>query len=190
LEPITNNLNEMSENNPEGINIRILSQDVGNVTENDVMLASASNAIIIAYTVDVDNAARRSAEMNKVDIRKYNIIYKLFEDMELALKGMLDPVYEPKTIGVAEVRQVFSISRIGSVAGSYVRDGEIRRNAQARVVRNGQTIVDKAGVKSLKRHTEDVREVRTGFECGISLDGFNDFEEGDLIEFFVMERVN
>jgi len=109
--------------------------------------------------------------------------------MELALKGMLTPVFAPKTIGVAEVRQIFSISK-GNIAGSYILEGEARRNAKARVRRGNKIIFEEGGISSLKRMKDDVREVRTGFECGISLDGFNDFSIGDRIEFFVMERVN
>ncbi|PJF29812.1 MAG: translation initiation factor IF-2 [Phototrophicales bacterium] len=189
LEPLVESLNELSNTNAEGIKVRILLADVGNVTENDVMLASASGAIIIGFNVQIDPAARRSADTHHVDIRKYNIIYKLLEDMELALKGMLTPVYAPKTIGVAEVRQIFNISK-GNIAGSYILEGEARRNAKARVRRGGKVIVEEASISSLKRMKDDVREVRTGFECGIALDGFNDFAVGDRIEFFVMERVN
>ncbi|MDX2079054.1 MAG: translation initiation factor IF-2 [bacterium] len=189
LEPVVNSLNELSNTNAEGIKVRILLADVGNVSENDIMLASASSAIVIGFNVTVDNAAKRSAETQHVDIRRYTIIYKLLEDMELALKGMLTPVFAPKTIGVAEVRQIFSISK-GNIAGSYILEGEARRNAKARVRRGGKVIFEEGGISSLKRMKDDVREVRTGFECGISLDGFNDFSIGDRIEFFVMERVN
>src|SRR5690606_38165933 len=118
------------------------------------------------------------------------VIYKLLEDIELALHGMLEPQYAEKVIGTAEVRQVFRISRVGAVAGSYVQDGVIRRNAKARVRRNDQVIADNLTVGSLKRINEDVREVRAGFECGISLENFDSYEEGDIIEFFVSERVN
>jgi len=189
LEPIISLLDDVSENNPEGIGIRILSSEVGKVSENDVMLASASGAIIIAYNVDVDNAARRNATDQGVDIRSYKVVYKLQEDMELALQGMLEPVYEPKVIGTAEVRDIFSISR-GTIAGCYVLNGEVRRNARTRVKRGGQVLIEDTSVSSLKRFKDDVREVRSGFECGVSLDKFNDFEIGDRIEFFVMERVN
>lgn len=190
LQPITDSLNEIGKKSTDGVRLRILSAEVGNVTENDVMLASASKAIVIAFGVDVDPAARRSAEAHHVEIRHYDVIYKLFEDIELALKGMLDPVYAPKTIGVAEVRQVFKVGKVGAVAGSYIREGEARRNAKARVKRAGKILVAESAVSSLKRFQDDVREVRTGFECGVSLADFNDFEVGDLIEFFVMERVN
>ena len=190
LQPIEDSLKQIAKSNPEDVRLRVLSAEVGNITENDVMLAAASSGIIIGFSVDVDNAARRSAEAQNVEIRHYDVIYKLFEDVELAIKGMLDPVYAPKTIGTAEVRQVFRISKIGAIAGSYIREGEARRNARARVKRGGKVIVEDSSVSSLKRFNEDVREVRTGFECGIGLSAFNDFETGDLIEFFVMERVS
>ncbi len=190
LEPITTRLENISETNPEGIGVRILAADIGNISENDVMLASASDAIVIGFNVDVDNPARRSADSQGVDIRLYSVIYKLFEDIELALQGMLEPVYADKTIGVAEVRQVFKISKVGAIAGSYVREGEIRRNARVRVKRNRNVVVENVSVSSLKRVNEDVREVRSGFECGIGLDGFNDFHDGDLLEFYISERIS
>jgi translation initiation factor IF-2 len=190
LQPIEDSLKEIAKSNPEDVRLRVLAADVGNITENDVMLAAASSGIIVGFNVDVDSAARRSAEAQHVEIRHYDVIYKLFEDIELAIKGMLDPVYAPKTIGTAEVRQVFRISKIGAIAGCFIRDGEARRNARARVKRAGKVIMEDSSVSSLKRFNEDVREVRTGFECGIGLSAFNDFENGDLIEFFVMERVS
>lgn len=190
LQPIVDSLHQVAEGNPDGIGLRILSAEIGNIGENDVMLAAASNAIIIGFNVEVDNAARRSADSQGVDIRQYNVIYKLLEDIELALKGMLEPVYADKTIGTAEVRQVFKISKVGAIAGSFIRDGEARRNARTRVKRGGKVLAENLSVSSLKRFNEDVREVRSGFECGIGLDGFNDFHEGDLIEFYVTERVS
>lgn len=190
LQPILDSLEQLSEGNAEGIRVRVLAADTGNITENDVMLASASGAIVLGFNVDVDGAARRSADSQGVDIRQYDVIYKLLEDIDLALKGMLEPVYAEKVIGVAEVRQVFRISKVGAVAGSYVREGEIRRNARARVKRGGKVLAENLPVASLKRVSEDVREVRSGFECGISLSGFNDYHEGDSIEFYVTERVS
>ena len=190
LQPIVDSVKELSEKNAEGIKIRILASDVGNVTESDIMLASASHAIIIGFNVEAGSAARSSAQAAHVDIRTYNIIYKLLEDLELALHGMLEPKYEPKTIGMVEVRQVFKIAKVGAIAGSYVLEGEVRRNAKARVLRRDKVLAEGLTINSLKRFNEDVREVRTGFECGVALDGFIDFEEGDRIEFFVMERVN
>jgi translation initiation factor IF-2 len=190
LQPVVESLKDITKGAKDGVGLKILAADVGNVSENDVNLASASHAIIIAFNVEIDNPARKSAEAQHVEIRSYNIIYKLLEDIELALKGMLDPVYAPKQIGAAEVRQVFRISKVGAIAGSYIREGEARRNAKARVRRAGKLLIEESSISSLKRFNEDVREVRSGFECGIGLNNFNDFEEGDIIEFFVMERVN
>ncbi len=190
LQPLADSLNQLSEDNKDGIKVRLLASDVGNINESDVMLASASGAIILGFNVDVDNAAKRSADSRGVEIRLYSIIYKLIEDVELALNGMLEPVYEEKTIGVAEVRQVFRISKIGTIAGCMIREGEARRNAKARVKRGGQIIISNQSVSSLKRMQEDVREVRTGFECGIGLSDFENFATGDLIEFYVSERVS
>ncbi len=190
LQPILEGLKNVSEKNPEGIRINVLASDVGDVSDSDILLAAASSAIVMAFHVEVSPAARILAATHSVDIRVYSVIYKLFEDMELALKGMLEPKFEAKTIGVAEVRQVFKISRLGSIAGCYVRDGEIRRNAKVRVKRNGKVLSDNNTVGSLKRVNDDVREVRTGFECGVGLDSFSAFEAGDVLEFFVMERVN
>lgn len=187
LEPVVNSLEDLEN---DEVNIRILHSDVGNITENDVNLASASHAIIIGFNTHVDGAAERAAVNDGVDIRNYNIIYKMIEDIELALQGMLDPVYADKVIGVAEVRQVFNISKVGQVAGCYIRDGIARRNAKANVLRNGKTLVSNVSVSGLKRIQENVREVQTGFECGVSLDRFNDFKEGDEIEFVIQERVN
>ncbi len=190
LQPIVDSLHQVADSNPEGIGLRILSAEIGNIGENDVMLGAASNAIIIGFNVEIDSAARRSAETQRVDIRQYNIIYKLLEDIELALKGMLEPVYADKTIASAEVRQVFKISKVGAIAGSFIRDGEARRNARTRVKRGNKVLAENLTVSSLKRFNEDVRDVRAGFECGIGLDGFNDFRVGDLIEFYVTERVS
>jgi translation initiation factor IF-2 len=190
LQPILDTLTDISDANEQGIRIRILASDVGNISESDVMLASAAKAIVLGFNVDVDNAARRSADSQGVEIRLYQVIYKLFEDIELALKGMLEPVYADKTIGVAEVRQVFRISKVGVIAGCMIKEGEARRNAKARVRRGGEVIVQQNGVSSLKRMQEDVREVRTGFECGVGLSDFEAFEVGDLIEFYITERVS
>ena len=190
IQPITDGLKNISKRNEEGIEVRVLRQEVGRITESDVMLASASNAIILGFNVSIDNAALSSADVQGVEIREYTIIYKLFEDIELALHGMLEPKYGNQVIGVAEVRQTFRVPRGGVVAGCMIKEGEARRNAKARVKRGDATTVDDVAVSSLKRFQDDVREVRSGFECGIGLDGVNDFQEGDLIEFFVRVRVN
>ncbi|MBK8032657.1 MAG: translation initiation factor IF-2 [Chloroflexi bacterium] len=190
LQPVVNSFEQLSEKSSKGIKLRVLSADVGNISESDIMLASASGAIVLAFNVDVDSAARRSAEQHHVEIRQYDVIYKMLEDIELALEGMLEPVYADKTIGVAEVRQVFRIPKVGTIAGSMVKEGEIRRNARARVKRAGHVIAENVSVASLKRLTEDVREVRAGFECGIALNNVPDIQVGDIVEFYVSERVS
>ncbi len=190
IQPITDELKNISQRNEEGIEVRVLRQEVGRITESDVMLASASNAIIVGFNVGVDNPAQSSAEVQGVEIRKYDVIYKLFEDIELALHGMLEPKFGDQVVGIAEVRQTFKIPRGGIIAGSMIKEGEARRNAKARLKRGEKIIIDGVNVSSLKRFQDDVREVRSGFECGIGLAGVNDFEEGDIIEFFVRVRVN
>jgi translation initiation factor IF-2 len=185
LEPIVNSLEKLS---VSGMGVNILHAETGDVTDSDVMLAGVSKAIVLGFQVSVDSAARRRGDSEGVDIRTYNVIYKLIEDVELALRGLLEPEYEDVRIGVAEVRRVFRISRVGKIAGCYVREGEIRRNAQVRVARDGE-VLHEGKLSSLKRYEEDVREVRAGFECGVGLAAFSDFEEGDLLEFYVRERV-
>jgi len=187
LEPVVKSVENIQVGD---MKVRVLHADVGEITENDVNLATASEAVIIGFNVEPDPAAQRTAESKGVDIRTYNVIYKLIESVELALKGMLEPVYEDKTVGVAEVRRVIRVPRLGNIAGSYVLEGVARRNAKARVVRDGEVLAENANVSSLKRFEEDVREVRTDFECGIRLSNFDAFQEGDRIEFYVRERVN
>ncbi len=194
LQPIVEGLEKISGNNVEGIQIRILAADVGAITESDVMLASAGDAeadraIILGFNVTPNNSAKSQAQVQGIEIRSYDIIYKLFEDIEMALEGMLEPRYEPRIIGDAEVRQLFQISRVGVVAGSYMRNGEARRRSKARVYRGDELIADDLTIDALKRFNEDVSEVRTGFEFGVSFVNFQDLQEGDLIEFFIMERV-
>ncbi len=187
LDPVVSSLNNLGDSE---LGVRVLHADVGNITENDIMLASASKAIVLGFSVQADEAARRMAENSGVDIRIYNIIYKLIEDVELALHGLLEPVYEDVVVGTAEVRQIFHIPRVGNIAGCFIREGEARRNAQARVRRSGEIIFPGGSVRSLRRFEEDVREVRHGFECGVGISGFDDYRPGDLIEFTVRERVN
>lgn len=189
LQPIVDQLESIKPKNNETIKVRLLTSDIGNISESDVNLASASNAIIIGFGVEIDNAAQRAANSLGVEVRHYDVVYKLFEDIELAVNGMLEPEYADRTVGRAEVRQVFKISRVGAIAGSYILEGVAQRKAFARVVRGNNTLVEKTAVSSLKRVNEDASEVRTGFECGIGLTNFNDFQEGDIIEFFVTERV-
>jgi translation initiation factor IF-2 len=189
LEPVVSSV-EAIKQEEGGPKIRVIHSSVGNITEDDVNLAQSSDAIIIGFNNDTDNAARKAAENYGVNIRTYTIIYKLIEDVELALHGLLEPVYEDKVIARAEVRATFHIPKIGQIAGCFIIDGTARRNAKARVVRDGEIISSDQGVSSLKRFEEDVREVRQGFECGVGLANFHDFKAGDVIEFVVKERVN
>jgi len=186
LEPVVQSLNDLS---GDEVEIDILQAAIGNISESDVMLAEASDAIIIGFSVDVDRAARTRAEASGVEIRKYDIIYKMLEDIEDALTGMLDPIYEDVTIGQAEVLQLFKLRR-GVIAGCNVIDGVIKRNAGARLLRDGQVLVDKSQIATLRRYTEDVNEVRAGYECGINLSTGDDLlQEGDIIEVFEARRV-
>ena len=187
LEPVVNLVESLSQ---DDLKVHVLHADVGEITENDVNLAAASSAIIIGFNVKPDSAAERVAESLGIDIRTYDVIYKLKESVELALHGLLEPEYEDKVIGVADVRRVIRVPKIGNIAGSYILDGIARRNAKARVVRSGQVLAKDLSIASLKRFEEDVREVRTDFECGIGLSGFSDYQVGDRIEFYVRERVN
>ncbi|MEK9165177.1 MAG: translation initiation factor IF-2 [Chloroflexota bacterium] len=183
LEPIRSSLEKLS---TDDIRVHILYAETGNITENDVLLASASKAIIIGFAVTADQAGQRLAEKEGVSIRLYDVIYRLTEDVEKALKGMLEPEYRDVLIGKAEVRQVFRIPKIGHIAGSYVREGEIKRSALARVMRGGEKIFE-GKLSSLKHEKDDVRDVRQGFECGIAVEGFESFKSGDLIEFYTKE---
>jgi translation initiation factor IF-2 len=153
-----------------------------------VMLASASNAIVVGFNVRPNADARSLAEREGVDIRTYRVIYQLTEDIEQALVGLLSPERVEETLGEAEVRALFRASRVGVIAGSYVTDGVVRRNAQVRVIREG-TVVHETTIASLRRFKEDVREVQAGFECGILLDGFNDLKEGDVLEVFETREI-
>ncbi|KAF0107723.1 MAG: translation initiation factor IF-2 [Anaerolineaceae bacterium] len=184
LEPVVNEINNLGKGE---IKINVLYAETGNITENDVMLASASQAIIVGFSVQAEVPARRLAETEGVSIRLYDIIYRLTEDVEKALKGMLAPEFTEKVTGKAVVLVVFGLSKGGKVAGSKVLEGEIRRNGKARLTR-GKDIVYEGEIGSLKHEKEDVREMRTGFECGIGLKNFSDVQVGDLIECFVLEK--
>lgn len=186
LEPIVNSLKELGEKQSE-VSMNVLHQETGNITESDVMLAAASDAIVIGFAVDADNAAKRLAETEGVSVRLYTIIYRLIEDVEKALKGMLEPELVERTIGSAKVLATFAVSRFKVAAGCRVVDGEIRRNGKIRVIRN-KDVVFEGDIGSLKRGKDDVREVREGFECGIALKQFHEFEEGDLLECYVIEE--
>ena len=186
LEPIMNELEELGKKQ-KGLAVKILHAETGNVTESDIMLAAASNAIVLGFDVDVDQGARRLAEVEGVSIRIYNIIYRLLEDVEKALNGMLEPEMVERVIGKAAVLATFKVSKGGTAAGCRVLTGEMRRNASARVTRAGAELV-KTDISSIRREKDDVREVREGMECGITLKNFEGFEVGDLIECFVFEK--
>jgi translation initiation factor IF-2 len=185
LEPVVSSLNDLSKGD---IAINILHAETGNIGNNDVMLAAASRAVIIGFNVQADAAARRLAEDEGVSIRLYEIIYRLIEDIEKALKGMLEPEIKETVIGHAEVRATFRISKLGYIAGCLVTDGELRRNAYGRVRRSGD-IIHEGSIASLRHLQEDVREVRHGFECGLSIKNFDKWEIGDIIECYITEKV-
>ncbi|MCD6577573.1 MAG: translation initiation factor IF-2 [Anaerolineaceae bacterium] len=185
LEPIINSLNEIDQSE---IRINILHSGTGNISENDIMLATASDAIVLGFNVKTETAATRLAETEDVSIRTYEIIYRLLEDIEKALKGMLTPEEKETVLGQAEVLKTFRISKMGTIAGCRVMNGEVRRNAKVRVLRNEKNLFE-GNLASLKHEKDNVKEVRSGFECGIRIKGFNDFEVGDTIESFIIEEV-
>lgn len=161
---------------------------VGAVNESDVMLASASNAIIVGFNVRPDTVARGAYERGDVDIRLYRVIYDAIEEIEAAMKGMLDPKFKEAILGHAEIRQTFKVTGVGTIGGGYVLDGKIARNAQVRVVRDG-VVFHEGVLNSLKRFKDDAKEVTSGYECGIGIEKFNDIKEGDVIECFIMEEI-
>jgi len=185
LEPIVNSVNELSNND---ISINVLHAETGNISEDDIRLASASRAIVLGFNVSADTTTKRLAEIEQVSIRFYNIIYRLTEDIEKAMKGMLDPEMKTVSIGQALIQTVFKISKVGAIAGCKVVKGEIRRNGKVRILHDGEPIFE-GEIASLKHEKDDVKEVRTGFECGIAVRNFNDYQEGDIIECYVLEKV-
>ena len=172
----------------EEVVVKCIHGGVGAINESDVSLASASSAIIIGFNVRPDAMAKTIAEREGVDIRLYRVIYQAIEDIEAAMKGMLDPVYEEKVIGHAEVRQIFKASAVGNIAGSYVLDGEFRRDCKVRITREGEQIYE-GELKSLKRFKDDVKEVKAGFECGLVFEGFDQMQELDIVEAYIMVEV-
>ena len=170
------------------VKVRVLHSGVGAINKDDVNLASAFEAIIIGFNIRPDNNARTTAEREGVDIRLYRIIYQAIEDVEKAMKGLLAPEFKENYLGQAEVRNVFHITGAGTVAGCYVTDGKLQRNAQVRLLRDS-VVVFEGKLSSLKRFKDDAKEVAQGFECGVSLEGFNDIKEGDVIECFILEEI-
>jgi translation initiation factor IF-2 len=171
----------------EKVKLTVILAGVGGITESDVMLAVASNAIVVGFHVRPDAAARKAAEGHGVDVRVYQVIYELLDEVRAAMAGLLPPTVKETFLGRAEVRQTFSIPRIGTIAGSYVAEGLVRRNAQCRLVRDGVQIYE-GRIGSLKRFKDDAREVQTGFECGIGIEGYSDVKVGDMIETYVLEE--
>src|SRR6476659_5888276 len=181
-------ISELSKIQHPEVRVNVIHQGVGGITENDIMLASASNAMVVGFNVRPNAEARQLADREGVEIRTYRVIYQLTEDIEQALIGMLKPVRTEETIGEVEVRQLFRVSRLGTIAGSYVTNGTVKRNASVRVVRDG-TVVYETRISQLKRFKDDVREVEEGSECGILLEGFNDLKEGDVLEIYETREV-
>ncbi|MEB6342589.1 translation initiation factor IF-2 [Mammaliicoccus sciuri] len=172
----------------EGVNVRIIHTAVGAINASDVTLAAASNGIIIGFNVRPDAGAKRAAEEENVDMRLHRIIYKVIEEIESAMKGLLDPEFEEQVIGQAEVRQTFKVSKVGTIAGSYVTDGKITRDASVRIIRDGIVIFE-GELDTLKRFKDDAKEVAAGYECGITIEKFNDIKEGDIFEAFKMVEI-
>ncbi len=185
-EAVKNALEKIKE---KDVSVKVIRSGIGAISESDVVLASASNAIIIGFNVVASNNAKDIAKDNNIDIRLYTIIYKLVEDIEAAINGMLDPEYEEKVLGSAEVRKIFKFSKIGNIAGSYITSGIVKNGAMARVIRDGVVIASDEVIASLQREKDTVKEVKKGFECGITLEKFNDFKEGDTIEAYEMIEV-
>jgi translation initiation factor IF-2 len=170
------------------VKVQVVHAAVGGITESDVNLATASKAVIIGFNTRADQAARKLAETNGIDIRYYNIIYDAVDEVKAAMSGMLAPEKKEETLGLVQIRQVFRISKVGSVAGCMVLSGLVRRNAQVRLLRDN-VVIYTGELDSLKRFKDDVREVKEGFECGLSLKGYDDIKEGDQLEVFEIKEV-
>ncbi len=172
----------------DDVRVKIIHSGVGAITESDITLAAASQAIVIGFNVRPQPGVSQTAKREGVDIRLHRVIYDAIEEMERAMKGMLDPEYKEKVIGMAEVRQIFKVSKVGTIAGSYVQEGKITRDAKVRLIRDG-VVIHEGQVNDLKRFKDDVREVQSGYECGITIENFNDIKEGDMIEAYIMEEI-
>ena len=172
----------------EGVNVRIIHTGVGAINESDITLAVASNAVVIGFNVRPDNNAKQMAQAEQVDIRLHSIIYKVIEEIEAAMTGLLDPEFVEKVIGLAEVRQVYKVSKIGTIAGAYVTEGKVSRDGKVRVIRDSVVIYE-GEIDTLRRFKDDVKEVQSGYECGMTVENFNDIKEGDVFEVYIMEEV-
>ena len=178
----------LSKLSTDEVKVNIVHAAIGGITESDINLALASKAVVIGFNVRADAAARKLAESGGIDIRYYNIIYEAVDDVKAALTGMLAPERKENTLGTVEVREIFRISKVGTVAGCFVSDGLVRRNARVRVLRDS-VVIHEGEFDSLKRFKDDVREVKSGFECGLSLKGYNDLKAGDQLEVFEVVEV-
>ena len=172
----------------EGVNVRIIHTGVGAINESDITLAVASNAVVIGFNVRPDGNAKQMAQTEQVDIRLHSIIYKVIEEIEAAMTGLLDPEFVEKVIGLAEVRQVYKVSKIGTIAGAYFTDGKVSRDGKVRVIRDSVVIYE-GEIDTLRRFKDDVKEVQSGYECGMTVENFNDIKEGDVFEVYIMEEV-
>ena len=173
----------------EGVRVNIIHQAVGAINESDVTLAEASNAIIIGFNVRPTPQAKVQADQDNVDIRLHNVIYKAIDEVTTAMKGMLEPVFEEKVTGYVEIRQTYKVSKLGTIGGGYVTDGYIQRDSGVRIIRDGIVIYE-GKLASLKRFKDDVKQVKSGFECGLMVEKYNDIKEGDQLEAFIMEEVS
>jgi translation initiation factor IF-2 len=185
VEALKTSLDKLSN---DQVRVRIIHGGVGAITESDVMLASASNAIIIGFNVRPEPMAKTVADTEKVDIRSYRVIYAAIDDISAALKGMLDPEFREIVLGHAEIRQLFKASGIGTIAGCHVTDGRVTRSSQVRIIRDGRIVYD-GTLETLKRFKDDVREVTSGYECGMLFARFNDIHENDRVEAYQMEEI-
>ena len=185
IEAIRGSLEKLS---TDDVKVRVIHGAVGAITETDITLASASNAIVIGFNVRPENSAVVLAERDGVEVKTYRIIYDAIEDVKSAMIGMLDPEYKEVVLGTAEIRNTFKISNVGTIAGGYVLTGKLTRNADVRLIRDNIVILD-SKLASLKRFKDDVKEVNAGYECGFSLEKFNDIKEGDIIEAYTMEAI-
>ena len=172
----------------EGVRVNIIHQAVGAINESDITLAEASNAIIIGFNVRPTPLAKQQADADGVDIRLHNVIYKAIDEVETAMKGMLEPEYQEKVTGQVEIRETYKVSKLGTIGGAYVIDGYIQRDSGVRVIRNGVVIYD-GKLASLKRFKDDVKQVKAGYECGLMIEKYNDIKVGDQLEAYVMEEV-
>ena len=171
-----------------GVKVNVIRSTAGAITESDIMLASASNAVVYGFNVRPNAAVRKKAEEEGIDIRLHNIIYKAIEEMEAAMKGMLAPVYEEVVIGQAEVRQLYKVSKIGTIAGCMVTDGCIKKDCKVRLIRDG-VVVYEGKLNSLKRFQNDAKEVTSGYDCGMTIENYNDIKENDVIEAYEDQEV-